>query len=134
MWSPATRSPNVNAPVPIGLVSNALLLRSVTEPRTCLGTMYVSLHSASMGAYGLESFSTTVAGSGVVSEAIPSYPTRVAASNLGFMMNWYVNSTSAEVNGAPSCKVTPRRRWRGYCRPDFDVPQVYTIGIAAVYI
>src|SRR5437660_9575500 len=47
------------------------------------------------------------------------------------MMNWYVNSTSAAVNGAPSCQVTPRRRWMVYCRPSLEIPPFSTVGIVA---
>ena len=56
-------------------------------------------------------------------------PVVLIALTFGFTKLSYVNRTSSEVNGWPSCQVTPWRRWNVYVNASGEtVQEVASLG------
>ena len=64
------------------------------------------------GAYGLPYSTTNVWGSGFAARRTCRNDSRYGVGVRGSIIRLYVNITSSEVKGAPSCHFTPLRRWK----------------------
>src|SRR6267142_2094255 len=106
MNDPFCHSLNMNGPVPIGALLLGLVLKSVPSYK-CLGTIGSEPTSKMPrnGPNGCFSVNTTVRSSGA---STFSSCTRLARARAWVCLHISIeNRTSADVNGLPSCQVTP---------------------------
>ncbi len=111
MWLPETHSLNMNGPVPTGARNHLWVLISAPDssPRMCFGSRPAVATRSRNGASTAENWKTTVCSSGVSTREILFQPTRPRTSIAGSITTLCVKATSADVNGLPSCHLTPFR-------------------------
>src|SRR5262245_38737242 len=108
MKSPFFHSLNTNGPVPIGALRAGCVVKSFPS-YTCFGNTCDSyeLNAASSIGVGSDRRRITVEASGVSTVVTLLKVIRPRGCSF-FQISSRENLTSAEVNGLPSCQVTPR--------------------------
>ena len=86
----------------------------------CFGRMCIP-HDASAGAKGRAYSTTNVWGSGAAARFTCLKSSPYAVGVRGSIIRRYVNITSSEVKGAPSCHFTPFRRWKVILFPSGEI-------------